>query len=305
MGRIGCIDVGGTAIKAGVLTPDGLTPDGLTHVRQRPTPAAGEGIAARVVDAVAGLVDELAVAAGGLDAVGFVVPGLIDASTGTALWSENLGWSDAPLAPMLAERIGIPVAFGHDVRAGALAEARLGAGAAYRDVVFVPIGTGIASAIVCDGQVFERARPTGEIGHVPVGPDEPCVCGLSGCLEAVASARAISRRYSARSGKAATAAEVVERAGAGDADATAVWEDAVVGLAQAVTWISAVLAPEVIVFGGGLARSGEVLLGPLREEVEKRLSFHHRPVLTTSRFGELAGCVGAGLLAHDAQQERS
>lgn len=300
IGRMGCLDVGGTAIKAGVLEGDRLI-----GTRQWPTPAPGDGIGERVVDRAAQIVAELTAAHGPLDAVGFVVPGVVDPVAGVGLWSENLGWRDVPFRDLLEARLGLPVAVGHDVRAGGLAEARLGAGADYRDVVFLPVGTGIAAAIVCDGVLYDRDRPTGEIGHVDIGHDEPCVCGLHGCVEAIASAAAIARRYAARTGARISAAEVSRRVVAGDPDARAVWADAVAGLGRAIAWLAAVLAPEIVVVGGGLAEAGEVLLEPLRADVEKRITFHHRPVIAPSAMGSLAGCVGAGLLARDLAGEPS
>lgn len=300
IGRVGCLDVGGTAIKTGILEGDRLV-----GARQWPTPARGDGIGERVVDRAVQIVAELAAEQEPLDAVGFVVPGVVDPVAGVGIWSENLGWRDVPFHNLLEERLGIPVAVGHDVRAGGLAEARLGAGAGYRDVVFLPVGTGVAAAIVCDGVPYDRDRPTGEIGHVDIGHDEPCVCGLRGCVEAIASAAAIARRYAARTGAIVSAAEVSSRVVAGDPDARVVWADAVAGLGRAIAWLAAVLAPEIVIVGGGLAEAGEVLLEPLRADVEKRITFQHRPVIAPSAMGSLAGCVGAGLLARDLGASRS
>lgn len=289
--RVACIDVGGTAIKSGIL--DGTD---LTATTETPTGAPGDQIVERVLDIAAAQVDRMR-DAGPLAGVGLVVPGMVDTASGVALWSENLGWRDAPLRSALQERVGLPVAFGHDVRAGALAEARLGAGADARRVVVVAVGTGIASAFVLDGVLDDTDHPSGEIGHVDVGSGLPCVCGLSGCLETVSSAAAVARRYTERSGSPATAAQVAAAVERGDPLARTVWDEAVAGLAMALGWIVAIQAPDVIVLGGGLARAGELLLEPLRAELDRRLSFHHHPRLVQSRFDELAGCVGAGLLA--------
>lgn len=289
--RVGCIDVGGTAIKSGVLA--GST---LSETAETPTGPSGDEVVERVLDSAAQAVDRMR-ATGPLAAVGLVVPGMVDTAAGVALWSENLGWRDAPLRSSLEERIGLPVAFGHDVRAGGLAEARLGAGASARRVVVVAVGTGIASAFVLDGVLDDTDHPSGEIGHVDVGSGLPCVCGLTGCLETVSSAAAVARRYAERTGTPLSAAGVADAVGRGDADARAVWREAVAGLGTALGWIAAIQAPDVIVVGGGLARAGDLLLRPLRADLERRLSFHHHPELVQSRFGGLAGCVGAGLLA--------
>jgi glucokinase len=124
------------------------------------------------------------------------VPGIVDEAAGLAVFSQNLGWRDAPLRDMIAERTGLPTAFGHDVRTGALAEARLGAGRGCGDSLFLTIGTGISAALLLDGRPYSAHGYAGEIGHVDVGRSEPCACGATGCLEAIASAAAIARRHS-------------------------------------------------------------------------------------------------------------
>jgi glucokinase len=282
------VDVGGTRIKSGVLR-DGR----LLGTTERPTPRDPDEIVAAIADAVAALADHHP------QAVGVVVPGVVDTARGVAVWSENLGWRDVPFRDAVAARTGLPVAFGHDVRAGALAEARLGAGTGRRDVVFLPLGTGIAAGLVLDGVLLDRDRPTGEIGHVDVGHGEPCVCGRTGCLEAIAPAAANARRYAARSGRAATAAEIAGLVVAGDADAAVVWQEAIDALTFALAWLAGVVAPEVVVVGGGLARAGDLLLAPLRTGLKARLTFQYEPELVPAALGDLAGCVGAGLLAID------
>lgn len=274
------VDVGGTATKAVLTSDDGA----VLRVRTVPTPRPGPDIAQQVVDLSAGLVRHL-----GGDQAGVVVPGIVDDRAGVGLFSENLGWRNVPFERLLNQALGMPVGFGHDVRAGALAESRLGAGRNARSMVFMPVGTGIAAAAVIDGQVLDVGGWAGEIGHVRVGHDEPCVCGGQGCLEAIASAAAIQRRYHRRSGHAVTgAAEVAALVRAGDPDAVAVWDEAVEALATALAWAAAFFAPEVVVIGGGLGQAGELLLMPLALR-------GHR--VAAAELGALAGCRGAALIA--------
>jgi glucokinase len=302
MGRVCCIDVGGTTVKSGVLDKSGR----LLDPESTPTPGTMGGDAGAVVDLVSALAIELT-ARHGAHAVGVVVPGIVDEARGLGVRSENLGWRDVAFRDILAERIGLPVAFGHDVRAGGLAETRLGAGRGHQNLLFLPIGTGIAAALVFDGRACSAGGWAGEIGHVDVGHGQACHCGLSGCLEAVSSGAAIVRRYTAKAGREVSgAAEVAELAERGDIVADAVWTEAIEGLAHALSWSAAVLAPEVIVLGGGLAGAGESrLLNPLRADLARRLSFHRVPELVPAALGERAGCVGAGLLALDLLDGRS
>jgi glucokinase len=254
------------------------------------------------MECLVGLTKDLRAAAeaqsGMVVALGVVVPGLVDASAGVARYSENLGWRDVPFAERLAAVTGLPVAFDHDVRAAGAAEQRLGAGRGRRDVVFMPIGTGISAALVLGGHAYAGEGWAGEIGHIDVGSGVPCVCGGSGCLETVASAAAICHRYAERTGRPVRgAADVAERLAAGDEDAIAVWNEAVEALAAVLAATAGLVAPEIVLIGGGLSQAGEALLGPLRRRLDARLTLQRRPQLQIAQLGDRAGMLGAGLLA--------
>jgi glucokinase len=290
------VDVGGTDTKAALVGTDGVV-----HAERRlATPPPGEHRVEEIVSVVADLAAALGTQAGApIAALGLVVPGIVDAERGVAVHSENLGWRDAPLRALVAERTGLPTAFDHDVRAGGLAESRLGAARGARNSMFLPLGTGIAAALVLDGRVHAADGYAGEIGHVDVGHGEPCTCGLTGCFEAVSSAAAVARRYTARTGRTVRGAAEVAALLPGDPDAAAVWADAVHGIAVALAWTASVLAPEVVVIGGGLSLAGAGLLDPVAEELVGLLSFQRVPRLATAALGDQAGCLGAALLAID------
>ena len=234
-------------------------------------------------------------------AAGLVVPGTVDEDRGVAVSAANLDWHDVPFRARLEERLGVPVAFGHDVRAGGLAEGLLGAARGVRDYLFLAIGTGIAAAIVLDGRPYSGHGYAGEIGHVVVDPDgRTCGCGARGCLETIASAVAIADRYKIRTGQAAM---VSERVVAGDPDALAVWHEAIDALAGALAIYATLLAPELVVIGGGLASAGDTLLVPLEAELDRRLRFQRRPRLVAAELGDQAGALGAALLAWRAVED--
>jgi glucokinase len=290
------VDVGGTGIKAGLVTRDGA----VQHRRREPT-GADRGPEA-VVATILRVAEELAgVAEVDAAAVGLVVPGVVDEAAGVAVWAANLGFHDVPLADRLADRLGLPAVVGHDVRAGGVAEARVGAGQGARHVLFAAIGTGIAAAQVIGGEAVAGAHgAAGELGHVTIRPGGPaCACGGRGCLEAVASAAAIGRRYAELAGGQADAARVVAGVAAGDELAARVWREAIGALADGLVVGQALVDAEVIVIGGGLATAGDALLAPLRTAVKERLTFHRKPRLVPAALGDEAGCIGAGLRAWD------
>ncbi|MEV0721370.1 ROK family protein [Micromonospora purpureochromogenes] len=293
------LDVGGTGMKCALVRPDGA----VVHAERHPT-GAERGPAA-VVDTILDVAEGLAgkARADGLTpiACGIGVPGLVDEAAGVAVWSSNIGFRDVPLRELAATRLGLPTALGHDVRVGGLAESRLGAGRDVGHVLFVAVGTGIAAAHVVGGSAAAGAHgAAGELGHIQVRPDGPrCGCGRPGCLEAVASASAVGRRYTELAGSPLTAAEVADRAAAGEELAGQVWREAVEALADGLATAQALYDVETMVIGGGLARAGARLFDPLRAALRERMTFHREPRLVAAALGDEAGCLGAALLALD------
>ncbi|WP_431928635.1 ROK family protein [Micromonospora wenchangensis] len=298
------LDVGGTGMKCALVRPDGS----VLHAERHPTDAGrGPDAVVQTVLAVAEGLAERARAAGSTPvACGVAVPGVVDEAAGVAVWSANVGFRDVPLRDLVAARLGLPAALGHDVRVGGIAEARLGAGRDARHVLFVAIGTGIAAAHVVAGSAAVGAHgAAGEIGHILVRPDGPrCGCGRPGCLEALSSASAVARRYAELAGSTASAADVAARAAAGEELAGRVWREAVEALADGLATGQALYDVDTMVIGGGLARAGGQLLDPLRAALRERMTFHREPRLVAAALGDEAGCLGAALLALDSQERR-
>jgi glucokinase len=287
------IDVGGTTIKGELVGRAGT----VVAAEQRPTPhgdLAREAVAEVGRALLAQAPDESVACAG------VVVPGLVDREAGVATYSANIGWRDLELVRSLGAEWGLPVRIGNDVASGGVAEHRLGAGVGTDDLAFVSIGTGIAASIVSGGHLLTGHRgETAEIGHLAVRPGIGCACGRDGCLEAVASAAAIARRYTGLSGNHVTGARDVAARLSTDPDARQVWQEAVEALADALGIVSLVVAPGLVVIGGGLCRAGELLLDPLRVALRERVTIIHPADVTTSDLGDRGGVIGAALLARD------
>jgi glucokinase len=296
------LDVGGTGMKAALVGADGA----LLHEARRATDRerGADAVVETILDFAADLraygiehLGESAVAAG------VAVPGIVDAEHGIAVYAANLGWRDVPLRDLLGERLGgVPVALGHDVRTGGLAEGRLGAGRGADRFLFVPLGTGIAGAIGINGTIEAGAHGyAGEIGHVVVRPDGPeCGCGQRGCMEAIASAAAVTRAWAAASGDPkADAADCAKAVESGDPAAVRVWLDAIDALAAGLVTALTLLDPRTLIIGGGLGEAGDTLFTPLRAAVERRVTFQKLPEIVPAALGDTAGCLGAGLLAWD------
>lgn len=292
------IDVGGTRTKASLVTVDGEV---LAETVTPTPPRLGDRAGERLGDLAAQVVAELVAqpeAPTTLLAVGVVVPGLVDEAAGIGVWSANLGWRDLDLRSAVAARVDVPVAVGHDVRAGLLAEHRLGAARTASNVLFVPLGTGLASALLTGGELVTGAPWAGEIGHVVVVPDgPPCGCGRHGCLEAVASAGAIGRRWSEATGLTGDAEEVARRAAAGEPEAQRVWTEAIEALASVLAPVVAAAGSELVLVGGGLVHAGDALLVPLRAALAARVGHLGDVAVEAAALGDRAGSLGAASLA--------
>ena len=205
--------------------------------------------------------------------VGLGLPGPIHRSTGTVGSSAILpGWTDVRIAEVMSERLALPVHVDNDANLGALAELHWGAGHGASTLVYLKMATGIGAGLVIGGRVFHGAGGTaGEIGHATVDEAGPiCRCGNRGCLEMFAAAPALAELLRPTRGEV-TGERVVELALEGDPGCRRAIADAGSYTGHAVANLCNLFNPERIVVGGSLGAAGEVLLGPLREAVRRRV----------------------------------
>lgn len=293
------VDVGGTGMSAEILDRALRTRASKTARTPRGDGAAAtRAVVALITALLADLPPSLRPAVRG---IGLAVPGIVDAAGGRAVHSANVGWRDVPVRDQVRDAVGLPVVLHHDVTAAGEAEARFGAGRAVSDMLSVVIGTGIAAVIVSENRVVRGGTgQAGELGHIIVRPDGPlCECGQRGCLEAVASASAIARAYTAASGRAVDGAADVWALLGADPAADRVWQEATGALADGLLTVCTLLAPDLLVLDGGLAEAGADLLDPVREKLHARAKVAIAPPVTTSALGGRAGILGAAARARD------
>jgi glucokinase len=295
-------DVGGTTIKGALVGPDGVA-RGIVRV---PTPPPGAACAGAVLDTVAqlalklsALVADGARAGGAVQpaAVGIALPGVVDDVTGRGICSENLGWRDVDFAALARDRFALPVVIAHDVRSAGLAETTVGAARGADSALVVSLGTGIAAAVIVAGRPVVGNGYAGEIGHAVVTRGgEACRCGNQGCLEAIASAGAITRRYNRCTGAHVPGArDVVAAMHAGDRVAAAVWATATEALAFSLAQAVALIVPDVVVLAGGLVGAGDALFVPVRARLAELLAVTPPPPVVKATAGQDAGLLGAAL----------
>lgn len=292
------VDIGGTDIKA-ALVNENLE---VISSSLRSTPK-NDSSASKTIAAINEIVEDLSKGYT-VSALGVCVCGVFDDENGICIWSGNLDWKNIHLQELLAEKLGIPVVAGHDIRTAGTAEMRSGAALGYSNSIFIAIGTGIAASLVIDGTIRSADGYAGEIGHLNVGGHAQCVCGRTGCLEAEASALAISSAYEKASGfSGVSTEEIATLVREGDPVAQKVWGDAMLALARACETLITTLSPEAIIFGGGLAKSRELLIDPISAELDQRLTFQRKPELKIAHYDSKAGTIGSAMAAFDLINE--
>ena len=227
---------------------------------------------------------------------GIGIPGLYDPVAGVTRLLVNVPgpWDGYPVAIPVSEALGIPVALINDARAFGLAELRLGAGRGASSMVGLTLGTGVGGVIAVDGKVHHgHDGSAGEIGHHTIDPDGPdCNCGNRGCLEAFTRAD----RIAAACGTA-TAEEAFERARRGDATALEGLQRVGRYLGIGIANMVALITPDRVVIGGGIAASSDLLLDEARAEVKRRVRMTRleEVEIVTAELGTWAGAIGAAV----------
>jgi glucokinase len=309
------IDLGGTKALSGVVSADGT----VAHraFRSVPKPSTTEEVLDLLVVAV-----REAEEASGLNAaaVGVGIPSLVDQRSGTAGATVHLPLGGVAVRDILSERLGVPVAIDNDATAAMLAEHRAGAAVGTQTAVLLTVGTGVGGGLVTGGEVMRGySGAAGEIGHMSIDPMGPACngdCPNRGCLETYVSGTALGRRVrevaatnpdsaiakAARDGRVLDGALATELAHDGDPLATEILTEMGTMLGVAIANLVNLLNPEVVVLGGGAMAAGELLLGPACSTAKTRALSPSRDQvqIVATHFGDAAGMVGAGLLAHEA-----
>jgi predicted NBD/HSP70 family sugar kinase len=231
------------------------------------------------------------------------LPGPVDGNLGTPVRPPIMpGWHAYPVSARLRGRFDCAAILENDVNLRALGEARA-LPADQAPLLFVKIGTGIGGGLVTrEGGLHHGADgAAGDIGHVRVrgGPDDPCVCGNVGCIEAVASASAVARRLAAGATVPVTIADVRDRLAKADPAAVAHVREAAAHIGELVAMLVHFYNPARVTIGGSLTAASDDLLAGVRSVVYQRaLPLATRNlVLANSVLGEYAGLAGAAVLA--------
>ncbi len=317
--RIG-FDLGGTKMLC-ILFDEKFKPVARKRKRTKGHDGAQLGVS-RILDTIKQTLEAGEIQPKQLAGIGFGCPSPIDMEDGVILEAVNLGWDNVPMRAQLEEHFGCPAAVLNDVDAGVYAEHRFGAGVDAHCVLGIFPGTGIGGGCVYDGRIVSgRHRSCMEVGHIQVEPDgERCGCGRYGCLETVASRLSISAAaaQAAYRGEAPhlmkeVGTDISEiRSGAlaasvenGDEVVEEILKRAANRLGVAIANMVHILAPDVVVLGGGLVEAmPDLMVKGARNSARDRVMspFRDSFEVVASKLGDDASVLGAAAWIEKASQ---
>lgn len=255
---------------------------------------------------------------GSIEAVGVSLPGLVDPSTGKAVYVPYFKWRDLAISGVISAAVGLPVVIDNDANAVALAELWFGRPEVSdaRDFILILVAEGVGTGIIIDGQVYRgQSGAAGEFGHMVIGTHAPvpCSCGNHDCWEAFASERAAMARYLKLSGEGNAPTfsfrELVDRALGGEASAKAALIDTARCLGVGISNLVVGFSPEAVVVGGEIARAWALMGSALTETIEHSVrrglpsarilpsTLGEKPTLRGALSLVLAGKFGAAFAA--------
>ena len=291
------VDIGGTSTKVGIVGDDGR----IVMRSTVPTPVGGEPrpLVEAIAAALRPMLEAIAADGGSPLGIGGSVAGFLDADRSVMIENPNLqALCGFPLRGALAERLALDCRLDVDCNAAAVAEYRYGAGRGSARLLGVTVGTGLGVGVVIDAALLRyTGECAGDAGHIIVDPKgPPCPCGAHGCLEALVSSGALSRRAGGRSVRA-----VIDRARAGEHEAATALAETGWWLGLGLASLSPLFAPDTIVIGGGVSAAAELLLEPTRASYRQHVAPGHREKvrITGATFDGWEGMVGAATLFLD------
>ena len=264
------VDIGGTFVKLGLFTTEGELLDKWQIPTRREDKSSH--VLPDIAASIAAKLEEKGIAKEDVTGIGFGTPGPVT-EDGVAVCPANLDWVNKPVAKELTELTGFPAKGGNDVNVAGLGEMWRGGAKGYKNVVVVPIGTGVGAAIIVNGKIITGTRgAAGEVGHIHVDDEiqEPCGCKAVGCVEQFSSATGLVRmakkalaegkETSLRDLEEVTAKDVIDAAKAGDAVADQIFDKFCDYLGYSLAATAAVIDPEIFIIGGCVSKAGQVLV---------------------------------------------
>lgn len=236
-----------------------------------------------------------------IDRIGLASPGIIDTNAGIIQYSNNFNWNDVPICADIRKALKKTVKIANDAQCATLGEAIYGAGRGFSRVAMLTIGTGVGGGFIIDGKMETDIYGSMAyiFGHSIVKYDgKLCNCGRRGCLEVYASASSIAKRAEGTDHKDLTVKEIFELARKGDVSASQIVNDFTEYLGAGVVNIANVLRPHVLIIGGGVSGSADLIIPSVKKALEEGVyGYRYAPVdVVKAGLGNNAGMIGAASL---------
>lgn len=306
------VDIGGTRLRAACYPDNSLEP---IKIEKTPTQGGDQPALEKLADLIRVIWPE----DGEVKAIGIATPGPTNPFEGVVYTAPNIeGWKDLHITRWFEDQFRVPVLVGNDANLAALGEWRYGAGQGHHHLLYMTVSTGIGTGIIANDQLLLGVRGlAAELGHVTVDPEGPlCGCGQRGHLEALASGPAIAHwveQEIAREapsilpvGRTLSAKEIAKAADAGDELALKALTRAGMYIGMALVDFVHTFNPSILIIGGGVSQSGDLLMDPIRSCLHDRvISPHYLEDLTLTHpaYGDDAGLMGALALARSYREE--
>lgn len=302
------IDIGGTTIKMGLFKSEG-TLEEMWEIPTR-TEEGGSLILLDIANEISKKLDEKRILKEDIEGIGLGVPGPVG-EDGTVFKCVNLGWGIVNVEKKLGELTDLKVKAGNDANVAALGEMWKGGGRGYKNVVMVTLGTGVGGGIIIDGKIVSGANgAAGEIGHIQMSEEETetCGCGKNGCIEQYASATGIVKYAkklmnevdtpsALRKVEYISSKAIFDCAKEGDLLSIEIVEFFGKQLGTALSYITCVCDPEVIVIGGGVSKAGEIITKTVKKYYQQSAFHASRDTkFTLAELGNEAGMYGGAKL---------
>ena len=289
------IDIGGTAVKMGLVSRDGAV-----HVRHETSVCYDQYETPILTTVIREAKAFIAREGAQIEGIGVSATGQVDDRAGAVIGTNGKipHYEGAQIKRDMEAEFGVPVFALNDANAAALGECFIGRGKGFEHVLMITLGTGVGGGIVLGGKIFGGMRGiAGELGHFTLYQGGiPCPCGKTGCFESYAATTALVRRAKEATGESELNGRIIfTRAAQGDQAMLCVLHHWIEDIAAGISGLVHIFNPQIVLIGGGVSAQEDLLIRPLRERVRKLVMprFGEGLLLEAATLGNDAGMIGA------------
>ncbi len=297
------IDIGGTFIKTLIVDINKNIVGKLMKLSFKNGDSALEEVNKNIIDSINMIISNNNLSINNLKGIGIASAAMFERQTGViTIWPNRPLWNKYPIVEHLQKHYKVPIKIEDDASAGALGELYFGSGKGHKNFAYITISTGVGCGLVLDEKLYTGTLGwAGEIGHIPIAKDGPkCVCGNKGCLQALISGKALYKRglqlMSEEGVNTPTKGlqDMISQTNSQSKWVQKLFNEAAENLAQILIYLTMTLDISLIILGGGVSKTGDLLMIPLKKQVIKGLGpFNRNLSITVTSLTDENGVLGA------------